>query len=504
MSDRASAVALSPSDFDRFRALVRQRAGIEIPDARKTDLEKGVAAAMDATGVTSPDSLYELLAEKGPRGTAAFEAITPAITINETHFFRNRPQMAALRDEILPQIIERRRDTHKLRIWSAACSSGEEPYSLAILLDRLLPDRDKWDILIHGTDIDHTALAKAHTGIYSNWSFREVPNDIKEEYFTRSDEHRFELAPKVRRMVKFSRLNLVDDHYPSPENTTDRMDLVVCRNVLIYFREEAIQRVVDRFHESLVDGGWLVVGHAEPSQEIFHRFQVSNFPGTIIYRRLLDKPIAPRAPRPPALERPKAPVTRIRPGVAQTPAARPERRLRPQARPAPPPQTTLSSADEAFALFQSGKAGEAIKQLERLAEKSPRDFRAPYMLAKIFASRIRLEEAERWIDIALANRALSAEAHYLRGLVLQERSKRDEALDAFRRAVFLDQSFVLGHFAAAGLFARTGQTARAQKSLATVSELLAAKPQDELVPEGDGITVGRLLDLVSLQRQLVA
>jgi chemotaxis protein methyltransferase CheR len=126
------------------------------------------------------------------------------------------------------------------------------------------------------------------------------------------------------------------------------------------------------------------------------------------------------------------------------------------------------------------------------------------MLAKIFASRIRLEEAERWIDIALANRELSAEAHYLRGLVLQERSKRDEALDAFRRAVFLDQSFVLGHFAAAGLFARTGQTARAQKSLATVSELLAAKPQDELVPEGDGITVGRLLDLVSLQRQLVA
>ena len=300
MSDRAGAFTLSPADFDRYRGLVRLRAGIEIPDARKQDLEKGIQAALEVTGSSDVNGLYDLLAEKGPRGAAAFEAMVPAITINETHFFRNRPQMNALRDEILPTLIEARRETRKLRIWSAACSSGEEPYSLAMLIDRLLPDRDKWDVLIHGTDIDHLALAKAHQGLYGNWSFREVPHDIKEEYFTRVDEHRFELAPKIRRMVRFSRVNLVDDHYPSPESGTDRMDLIVCRNVLIYFREEAIQRIVDRFHESLVDGGWLVVGHAEPSQEIFHRFQVSNFPGTIVYRRTREgqqgKPIVPKLP----------------------------------------------------------------------------------------------------------------------------------------------------------------------------------------------------------------
>src|SRR5437764_14317699 len=153
------------------------------------------------------------------------------------------------------------------------------------------------------------ALEKAHAGLYGNWSFREVPQDVKGEYFTRLDEHRFELAPKIRRMVKFSRLNLVDDRYPAPENVTDRMDLVVCRNVLIYFREETIQRIVDRFHESLVDGGWLVVGHAEPSQEIFGRFAVRNCPGTITDRKTKAGATAP-APKPGPASQPGAPRPR--------------------------------------------------------------------------------------------------------------------------------------------------------------------------------------------------
>jgi chemotaxis protein methyltransferase CheR len=519
MSAGAGEVTLSPTDFDRYRAIVRQRAGIEIPDNRKTDLEKGVRAALEVTGAANPDSLYDLLAEKGPRGAAAFEAMVPAITINETHFFRNRPQMKALETELLPQLIEARRDTRKLRIWSAACSSGEEPYSLAILIDRLLPDRDKWDVLIHGTDIDHTALAKAHTGLYGNWSFREVPQDVKDEYFTQTDEHRFELASKIRRMVKFSRLNLVDDRYPSPENVTDRMDLVVCRNVLIYFKEETIQRIVDRFHESLVDGGWLVVGHAEPSQEIFGRFEVRNYPGTIVYRRVRSAPAvqtpvtAPRsaqrtahsAQERPPLVAPRKPAPAARKPLAPAKPVAKVRPLRPVggkkiAGPAP----ALGPIDDAFALFERGHSGEAINQLEKLAAESPKDARAPYLLAKIFASKLRFPEAERWIDVAIANRELAPEAHYLRGIVLQEQKRFEDALEAFRRSVFLDQTFVLGHFAAANVFARTGQAARAQKSLATVAELLSGKPAERPLPEGDGLTVGRLMELVTLQQQLVA
>ena len=160
--------------------------------------------------------------------------------------------------------------------------------------------------------------------------------------------------------------------------------------------------------------------------------------------------------------------------------------------------------DDAFELFKRGHSGEAINQLENLAAESPNDHRAPYLLAKIFASKVRFPEAERWIDVAIANRELAPEGHYLRGIVLQEQGRLEEALEAFRRSVFLDHTFALGHFAAAGVFGRTGQIARAQKSLAAVADLLSGKPADQPLPEGDGLTVGRLQELVALQQQLVA
>jgi chemotaxis protein methyltransferase CheR len=162
------------------------------------------------------------------------------------------------------------------------------------------------------------------------------------------------------------------------------------------------------------------------------------------------------------------------------------------------------AADEAFQLYESGRSGEAINRLEKLAAESPNDHRAPYLLAKIFASKVRFPEAEKWIDVAIANRELAPESHYLRGIALQEQGRLEEALEAFRRSVFLDHTFVLGHFAAAGVFGRTGQTSRAQKSLAAVADLLEGKPADMPLPEGDGLTVGRLMELVTLQQQLVA
>jgi len=292
------------------------------------------------------------------------------------------------------------------------------------------------------------------------------------------------------------------------------MDLVVCRNVLIYFKEETIQRIVDRFHESLVDGGWLVVGHAEPSQEIFGRFEVRNYPGTIVYRKARTVAPAPASPqstvrspqvRTPLVTPPKphkpAPLKPVLPATRAS-SVRP---LRPVGgKQAAGPVAEGGPVEEAFALFERGQAGEAINQLEKLAAESPMDRRAPYLLAKIFASKVRFAEAERWIDLAIANRELAPEAHYLRGIAVQEQGRLEEALDAFRRSVFLDHTFALGHFAAAGLFARTGQSARAQKSLATVAELLSGKPADQMLPEGDGLTVGRLQELVTLQRQLVA
>jgi chemotaxis protein methyltransferase CheR len=348
---------------------------------------------------------------------------------------------------------------------------------------------------------------------------------VKDEYFEQTDEHRYALSPRIKSMVKFSRLNLVDDLYPTADTQTDRMDLVICRNVLIYFREETIRRIVDRFHDSLVDNGWLVVGHAEPSQEIFHRFSVKNFPGTITYRKTRSaapapapkpvlKPIEARPaakPAPPRVERkPVVAAKRERPAnpfaalKAKTkPAAAPRK---PVTAPAPPRPALATSAwnSDVAKLMQEGRADDAVKTLEESIARTPMEPRPYYELAKLHASRLRWEEAEKLIDESIKLGPLAPESHYLRGLVVQELGRIDEAAEAFRRSAFLDQNFVLAHFASAGLFTRTGQVGRAQKALETTVSLLEGRAPGDLVPEGDGLTVERLLDLARSQGQLVA
>jgi chemotaxis protein methyltransferase CheR len=154
--------------------------------------------------------------------------------------------------------------------------------------------------------------------------------------------------------------------------------------------------------------------------------------------------------------------------------------------------------------MQEGRAEDAVKSLEESIARTPMEPRPYYELAKLHAGRLRWPQAEKLIDESLALGPLAPEAHYLRGLILQERGRLDEASEAFRRSAFLDQNFVLAHFASAGLFARLGQSARAQKALQTTVSLLEGRPPGELVPEGDGLTVERLLDLATAQRQLVA
>ena len=230
---------LSPANQARFTELVRNASGIEVPDVRRSELELAVQQALQDTGAADTDALCQLLAGEG--GRAALESLVGALTIGETHFFRNRPQFDALADHILPELIARRRVVRQLRIWSAGCASGEEAYSLAILIERLLPDLDQWQVLILATDINRQALVKAQRGVYSQWSFREVPPDVQATFFTRRGRE-FDIVPRLRERVTFAYLNLVEDTYPSLLTHTHTMDLILFRNVLIYFRPAAAHR----------------------------------------------------------------------------------------------------------------------------------------------------------------------------------------------------------------------------------------------------------------------
>ena len=154
------------------------------------------------------------------------------MNLSETHFFRGASQIQALEQRILPEVIARRSSERRLRIWSAGCSTGEEAYTLAILVNRLLPDVASWDVLILATDINSRSLQQGRRGIYGKWSLRGTSELAAASYLTRLGD-RFEVVPRIRAMVTFYRLNLVENLYPSPSTNTHAMDLILCRNVLL-------------------------------------------------------------------------------------------------------------------------------------------------------------------------------------------------------------------------------------------------------------------------------
>ncbi|MCY2927452.1 MAG: chemotaxis protein CheR, partial [Planctomycetota bacterium] len=441
----------------------------------------------------------------------ALDTLIAGLTGGETHFFRNRPQFEALERHILPDLIARRRATRRLRIWSAGCATGEEPYSLAILLQRLLPDLADWNITLLATDLNRQALEKARRGVYGAWSFREVPPEIQTGYFI-SRSREFEITPATRALVTFAHLNLVEGTYPSPANNTTEMDLILCRNVLIYFNEETTRGVVGRLHESLAGGGWLVVGHAEPSQSIFGEFHTQNFPGTVIYQRhngvkksptpsLTSLPVcAPPLPLHPARLEMAGSAFRTAPATGLLPVA-PLKIAAPPANPAPSPALASPEADieAALALWKGGQPAEALRRLEAVGRAHPKDGRPAYLAAKLHANQLQLEAAEAQIKLALERTPLLAPAHYLHGMILQEQGRFEDALTAIRRCVYADSGFVLGQYALAALLDRLGQAARAATVRQTVLKLLECYQPGDPLPDGDGLTAGRLSEMMKKQ-----
>ncbi|WP_322817199.1 protein-glutamate O-methyltransferase CheR, partial [Chloroflexus sp.] len=188
--------------------------------------------------------------------------------------------------------MQRRATMCYLRVWSAGCATGEEPYSLAITLPEVLPANPPWQVSILITDINRRFLNRAREVRYGNWSFRETPDDLRDRYFVAEPEKGFwRLREDIRRTVTFAQLNLAEPIYPAPHLGIVAFALIFCRNVMIYFDEETTRQVVQRLHDSLVPCGWLVVGHAESNVMLYRQFETHTAPGTILYRKPLHAPL---------------------------------------------------------------------------------------------------------------------------------------------------------------------------------------------------------------------
>ncbi|MFA6311055.1 MAG: protein-glutamate O-methyltransferase CheR [Sterolibacterium sp.] len=221
----------------------------------------------------------------------------------ETYFFRDHGQFDLLRLRLLPALIESRRRARTLRLWSAGCASGEEAYSLAMLVDMLLPERDGWSILILGSDIDETALAKARRGRYGQWSFRMTPPMLRQRYFRRTGDE-WALDERIRCMVTFHVVDLIGEPFPGGE--LQDMDLILCRNVFIYFGAEVVSTVARKLARALSKGGYLMSGHTELIGHRLPDMQSRLFVEGVVYQRVAHAPYGP--PPQPAGREPNATI----------------------------------------------------------------------------------------------------------------------------------------------------------------------------------------------------
>ncbi len=503
--------SLHDLEYERFRVLILERSGLNFPEKRRPDLERGLRQAFPNTDCRDLDEYYHLLLEK-PTAGPEWEGLISQLTVGETYFFRDRPQFEALRTRVLPEIIaSRRQHTRQLRIWSAGCASGEEPYSIAMLLRELLPDLNAWSITILATDISREALNKARAAHYGDWSFREEGwEQMKERYFVRRGRQ-WELDKSVQEMVTFAYLNLVEDTYPALANNTVAFDLIVCRNVTIYFTPELTRRVVDQFHEALVEGGWLVVGHSEPSPFTYNRFEVRTFPGTMLYCKTshVVQPdlswliAAEKTPPRPALRpserslvqlppQPKPPPVRVVPATPAPPTG--GKQAAAEASPTP-----ANPCTEAIALLENGEIEAAVDQLRQVLQMHADCAQAYYLLGKIQANGGKWAEARQWCERALELDPLLAEGHFLLSLVYSQEGSVGPALQAMKRVVYLERNAPLGHFGLANLYSELGEGARMRKSLENAARLLEKMPEEEIIPWSDGMTAGRLLYAVRRQ-----
>ena len=515
---------LSEADFQQFCALILERTGLVFDHKRFDLVAQALAEGLRQVGEPNLDRYFSLLSAHSTHGPV-WEPLVSALTVNETYFFRDAEQIDVLRQQVLPDIIARRRDRRRLRLWSAGCATGEEPYTLAILLHQLIPDLDGWEVLILATDIDYQALRRAETASYRDWSFRDTDPTIRQSYFSENGEI-LELRPQLRRLVRFAYLNLADDAYPGPAHPYYDFDLILCRNVAIYLQEPVIRAIAGRFHQCLMRGGWLIVGASETNDQRYRPFQAVNLGGITVYRKAgegagtawIDPPATIAATTVfPSLDnsisgkklpyscekrgefhfrKPLEEPSYSGSGRFESPAALPLSPAPPAPAPSPPDAATCYRQGEDC--LRRRQLAEARRWFEACLAQQPEHGPACRQLARLEANAGRLTEARRWAERALQQQPLHGESHYLLALIDQEQGEIPAALARFKKVLYLEPDFVLAHVHLSDLYRKQGQTAAAARHRAQALRLCERLPSDAVLPGADDLTAGQAPALLQL------
>ncbi|MDO9711692.1 CheR family methyltransferase [Paracraurococcus lichenis] len=276
-----SAPAVQAGEFARFQEMFYQKTGIVFGESKRYFVDRRLTERMSATGSKSFEDYLMLLRFRDPNAEELQNLIN-VMTVNETYFYREKYQFQCLSEALLPQLVQGRRRGDPLQIWSMPCSTGEEPYSIAIHLLESWPEVDHWDVRILASDIDTRVLEQARAGIYEARSLQHLTEDLVRRYFTPTRDGNWRIIANLRRSIEFRRANITE--VADVQQYRD-IDVIFCRNLLIYFDEASRRRATEALFDSLRPGGFICLGHSESMSRMSSLFEARKFPDAIVYQR---------------------------------------------------------------------------------------------------------------------------------------------------------------------------------------------------------------------------
>ena len=450
------------SGFETVAAVVSRRTGLSF-DKRQESAEVGMRRAMARARVRDPRQYADRVAAD----EEAFDDLLTELTVGETYFFREPGHFQFIRQRIIPEIRAGRGDRHVMRVWSAACASGEEAYSLAILFEQLgLAEETS----LVGSDISRVALAKARRALYSEWSLRGDGAADARPFLTPAGKN-YQLAERVRSRVRFVALNLALDVFSSFAAGIWGMDLILCRNVLIYFDKETVRRTAQRLYHSMADGGWLVTASSDPPLWDFAPFEVVAGSDGLFYRKpggvSFQAPVLGGAP-------------------VEWPAA------------GPPDSEAVTGDAPAEVSSPFGDSRGPLAQDSPVAASASEAVDAAVHRVRALANHDPPSAAEACVQ-AIGRHPLSVELHYLHAVLLLDGDRTEDAAQAMRRVIYLDRTSAVAHFTLGAILRRRGDVPGACRAYRNARDLCAARPADEPVPMADGEPAGRLAEAAAAE-----
>lgn len=483
-----------------LQEFISAHTGLSVGDK---DLRTTVTSRMKDLGFSHVDEYCRFLETDTHESKDEWKQLCQIITTGESFFFRDKGQFHLIRNTILNNIIDANKDRRSIRIWSAGCSTGEEPYSMAITVLELLPDINHWDVSIIGTDINADSIEKARRGVFSDWSFRMVDPDIIATYFKRR-RGMYELDERIVRMVVFRQGNLIRDSYPDASAGIFDIDLIICRNVFIYFQPENIALALGKLSKTLSRGGYLITGHAELQSVKLPGLVPVTYPQSIVYRRLIDRPEAEQpTPQSTVIFSPAKQISTINVGKnvkLDRPASTPHKTLEAKAAASggkAKGSYGQSSGDglflEAQSLFKEGRYSLVIEKTTKFIKDNPRHYGAHVLMAQAYANTGDLRRAADACAGAIGVASMKIEPYYMLAHIAEEQGKTEDAREMFKRVIYLDANCVAAHIELSAIYERDGDVKRAVKLKESAVAILEGLPAERAIEFYDDVTAGELL-----------